>query len=222
MAILWLAGFSALNIYADQAVDDPSSFGVPPPPGLDWATPANRLPQRSTRMSDTNTSFRASTFPSMPARPGDTLTNKTDFVQQALLNSVTSYEHELANPGLDPILRKTFERLLEERKRQLADHQTNAQLWINVRQAEQSKDLEKASMSKQELADYLAARLGKIQGKTYPEGTSLDAIIDEYQKQTDGSRWFGGRAAIYTIIFAACLIPLLIMIFTAIKKRISK
>lgn len=101
----------------------------------------------------------------------------------------------------------------------LADHQTNAQLWANVRQAEESKETEKVSRTKQELADYLAARLGAIQGKTYPTGMSFDATIAAYNKQSRGGHWFENRSVIRSMIVAIWLLPPLIVTLMVLKKR---
>jgi hypothetical protein len=154
--------------------------------------------------------------------PMSGLTNPPDLIGSMMSRSVENYERESANPALPPNLRKTFEMLAEERKQQLANHETNAQLWINLRLAQQSKNVEQVAHAKRELADYLAARLGKIQGKTYPLGMSLEAIMAEYQKQSGDYHWFDNVTVIRAIILTVFLLPPLIMLFMAIKKRISK
>jgi hypothetical protein len=72
------------------------------------------------------------------------------------------------------------------------------------------------------LANYLAANLGQIQGKTYPSGMSLDAIMSEYRKQENGSHWFDSRAVIRALVIILFLLPPLVMGFVAFKKRLTK
>jgi len=138
LIVLCLAFAINQSIHADQSTNKfhlpalrqlpkfqpPTTNAVPLPPGL-CGSP---LPQRTERISNTNVvgELPASiTVPIAAVYPGHGIisTNKPDFVGQALSNSVTRYEQELANTNLNPILRKSFERLLEDRKRQLADHE---------------------------------------------------------------------------------------------------
>jgi len=140
-------------------------------------------------------------------------TNQMDFVSMALSNSIENYEGELANSNLDPALRQAFKQLLDERKRQLADHQTNAQLWANVHQAAQSKNPGELARAKQELADYLAARIRK------PKGASLDAVIGEYQKKTGDRHWFDNETLIRSLLLIVLVCPLLLIVFLSFRKR---
>lgn len=149
-------------------------------------------------------------------------TNPPDIIGQTMSRSIDNYEKQSVNPGLPPNMRETYKMLAEDRKKQLADHQTNAQLWINLRLAQKSKDTEHMAHAEKELADYLAIRLGKIQGKTYPQGMSLDAILQEYQKQSNKFHWFDRRTVVRTIIFTMFLLPPLVMLFMTIKRRVSK
>jgi hypothetical protein len=106
-------------------------------------------------------------------------TSNLDFVELTLSKSVANLERDLNDP--DPITRKVAATMLEDRRKQLAEYRTNAQLWANLHQAKESGNAEKTSRASQELADYLAARLGSIQKKTYPPGMSLDAVMKEYR-----------------------------------------
>lgn len=153
------------------------------------------------------------------SNPRTAWTNMPDPIEQFLSLDVKRNERMLADSALDPNTRKMFERMLEDSRQKLADHKTNAQLWVNLNLARQSKFVEQTARAEKELADYLAANLGKIQGKKYPQGMSLDAIMKEYRKQENGSHWFDGRTAIRMIIFTFVLLLPLVMIFMAIKKR---
>ncbi len=158
----------------------------------------------------------------MHSNPKTALTNMPDPIEQSWSLAIAQKERELADTTLDPYRRQALEAIVATLKQQLADHTTNAQLWANLHQAQQSKDAETKAYAERELADYLEANLGKIQGKKYPPGMSLDAIMAEYQKQGNGSHWFNSRTAIRAIILTVFLLPPLVMIFMAIKKRVSK
>src|SRR5207244_1872160 len=100
--------------------------------------------------------------------------NRPDFVSNVMARSIEDYEQQLAETNLNPAIRETYEYLLTNRRRQLADHQTNFLLWSNVEQAKLSKDKKQLAEARQQLADYLSATLGRIQGKSYPTGMDLD------------------------------------------------
>ena len=156
------------------------------------------------------------------ANPRTAWTNMPDPIEQALASDVSIYERELANPTLAANTRKTDEAMLEDYKQKLADHITNAQLWANLHMDQQDNNSEQIIRSQNQLADYLAKKLGQMQGKTYPQGMSLDAVIAEYQKQVGGSHWFDNRTIIRTIMFSIFILPPIIMLFIAIIKRFSK
>jgi hypothetical protein len=141
--ILWLAFAINQDMHADQTTNKfhlpaipqlpkfkpPTTNTVPLPPGLS----GSQLPQRRVRISNTNGAGELPvliTVPIAAVYPGNGIisTNKPDFVAQVLSNSVTSYEQELAKTNLNPVVRKSFERLLEDRKRQLADHEKKSHL----------------------------------------------------------------------------------------------
>lgn len=156
------------------------------------------------------------------SNPRTAWTNMPDPIEQSLVLDVKRNERMLADPALDPNTRSMFERMLEDSKQRLADHKTNLELWINLRLARQTKDVEQTTRAEKELADYLAARLGKVQGKTYPQGMSLNAIMEEYQKQEKGSHWLDSRKVIRMVILTVLLLPPLVMVFMAIKRRASR
>ena len=158
----------------------------------------------------------------MRSDPKTAFTNMQDPISQSWSLTVAQNERELADPALNPYRRQALEIIMANAKQQLADHQTNAQLWANLVQAQLSRNSEQVASSQAKLADYLGSKLGKIQGKTYPQGMSLDAIMDEYRKQGNGSHWFDSRTVIRTIIFTVFLLPPLVMLFMAIRKRASK
>jgi hypothetical protein len=120
---------------------------------------------------------------SVQANPRTALTNIPDPIAYAFSRDVAHYERELAAPDLTTNERETDAAMLANFKFTLADNQTNAQLWADLHMAEQNKDAGKMVQSKQRLADYLAIKLGELQGKTYPAGMSYDAVMNEYQKQ---------------------------------------
>jgi hypothetical protein len=127
-----------------------------------------------------------------------------DFIGQRLSESIQHFQHEAANPNLPPMLRQTFQTLADNRAKRLADHETNVQLWANVMHARQAPDVEKRAQAERELADYLAANLGQIQGKTYPPGMSLDAILKDYKKS--GSGWQMDRRTVVLVVLIVVLV----------------
>lgn len=151
----------------------------------------------------------------MSAQTAFALTTKMDPLNDALAISVARYEHYLADRSLSPSDRKMYEGLLEDSKQRLADHQTNVQLWANLRQARISRDPEKVARSERQLADYLAAQLGKIRGKTYPPGMSLHDVMKEYGRH----KGFGSRQVILTALVLVTLLPLAIIAVRSLRAR---
>lgn len=107
-------------------------------------------------------------------------------IELPLLRSIAHLEEELARPDLDPSQRKTSEALLNERRTQVADLQKNGQLWQNLHQAELAGSPKTVAQASQALADYLIAWLGRMEGRTYSSGMSLDAVMKEYQRHAAG------------------------------------
>ena len=159
---------------------------------------------------------------SVKANPQTAWTNLPDPVQAALESDVKQYQGELANPSLTPEMRRTYEAMLSTFQEKLADHQTNAQLWANLRLATQNQNQEKMILAKKQLANYLAVQLGKIQGKTYPSNMSLEAVMEEYKKQVGYSHWYENQSIIRGILFVCFILPPAIMISVVIKRRFLK
>ena len=159
------------------------------------------------------------------ANPRTAMTNFSnlpDPVVQSMSALKARYERTLAETNLAPEVRKADEHLLATIDQHLTDHQTNVQLWANLHQVEMSKDPAKTEQAKRALASYLAIRLGKIQGKTYPANISLDAIMVEYNKLDGGSSWFRSRNIIRAAIIGVFLVPPVVMMFMMFRKRIGK
>jgi hypothetical protein len=69
-------------------------------------------------------------------------------------------------------------------KEQLDDLERDAQLWANVHRALQSRDHAESVHAEQELADFLSARLARVEGKSYTQGVSLEAVMQIYKART--------------------------------------
>ena len=150
------------------------------------------------------------------SNPRGALTNMPDPITQALSLSVARTKSELADPTIDPYRRQAHETVLGTFKQQLADHETNAQLWADVHSARASGNQEEISNAEHMLADYLAAKIGK------PKGMSLDAVMEEYKKRSGDYHWYDSRPIIRTTLLVVFLVPPTVMIFFALKKRFSK
>jgi hypothetical protein len=186
---------------------------------LEW-----KLKQLAGQLADHQMLIQSNTdfAKAMRSNPRSALTNMADPILQTWSSIVERNERELADPALDPYKRQALETIVANAKQQLADHQTNAQLWANLVQDEISRNTQQAERDKAKLADYLAARLGKVQGKAYTQGMSLEAVMAEYQKQANGSHWFNRQSTIRVILLVIFLAPPLAMIFIALKRRFSK
>ena len=156
---------------------------------------------------------KAEFIKSVRANPRTAWTNRSDPIEQAFASDVAKYERMLADPALAPNLRETYEAMLEGYKQDLADHKTNAQLWADLRMARQLKDHERIDLSEKQLADYLAIKLGKIQGKKYSPGMSLDAVLEQYRIQAGGG--IDRRQVIRAILVFVMIAPL--VFFTIYK-----
>jgi hypothetical protein len=150
------------------------------------------------------------------SNPRGALTNMPDPIAQALSLSVMRAENELSDPTLPAYRRQALETISATYKQQLADHETNAQLWLDLRLAQASKDGGKVADAEHKLADYLAAKIGK------PKGMSLDTVMEEYKKRSGDYHSFNNRTIIRAIIIAFLLLPPVVMLFKAIRGRASK
>lgn len=148
--------------------------------------------------------------------------NVPDSVVQSMSALRSRYEHTLSGTNLAPVVRKAYEQLVANIDQHLADHETNVQLWANLHQAQFLKDPVKKAQAEQALASYLGARLGRIQGKTYPANMSLRDVMKEYDKQ-DGAKFDRRKIIIAMLLVTTCL-PLVILGFYEVlnKKRYAK
>lgn len=151
----------------------------------------------------------------MRTNPATAWMHLPDPIEQWLSSTIARYERELADPTLSPGLRESYANMVINLKEKLADHQTNAQLWADLRLARQSKDSEKISQAEQGVADYLAAKIGK------PTGMRLDAVMKEYRKKTGASTWLDRTKIIRAVVVSVFLLPPLVLIFFVLRKRRS-
>jgi hypothetical protein len=152
------------------------------------------------------------------ADPRMAWTNRIDPVEKLFSSDVAHYERELADPALAANSRKTDEAMLEFYRQKLADRRTNMQLWADLRMGRQNKNAEQITQSERRLANYLAIKLGKMQGKTYPAGISLDAILEQYRIQAGGGK-FDRRKIIVGVLVLVTLLPLAFLTFKTMARR---
>lgn len=141
------------------------------------------LPQRAIRLPGTSSLVQSNYTAQvqlMRTNPAAARTNGFNPIVVSLQQSVADYEW-LATNG-DPVLRKTYATLAQDRKAQLADFTTNAQLWANLHQARESKDPDNVRKAKQALADYLGGKIGM------PSGTSYDEVMNEYHRRVENDK----------------------------------
>jgi hypothetical protein len=170
-------------------------------------------------LSETNLSANYSNFiSSIRANPKTAWTNALDPIGRALELGIQRDELELAGSNLAPNLRVTYEMMLADSKLKLADHQTNAQLWANLRTAIQNRDAHEIVEAKQALAGYLARRLGPLQGKTFPSNMSYDAIIAQYKIAAGGSQ-IDRRKVIMGILVLLTIMPVAFYVRTILLRR---
>lgn len=151
----------------------PRPAKTPAPPLLSTELPqelrlanSNLYPQAVVRMDYTNSI---------------NLSNGIGGIENYLRLTTARFEQTLADPTLHPNTRKAYEHLLADSRQKLADYQTNNQLLLNLRKARESRNAEDITRAKQQLADYLAARLEKRNGRTPSPGRSLEEIANEYK-----------------------------------------
>jgi hypothetical protein len=99
-----------------------------------------------------------------------------------------------------------------------AEMRTNRQMWKNLVKAQVSHNKPEAARAERELADYLAVQLGKINGKTYPSGMSLAAIMKEYGAKAS-EKPFNRRKVVLVILVAVMLTPLFLFAFYKLRHR---
>lgn len=77
----------------------------------------------------------------------------------------------LATPPQD--LQQLFRTQQTEYEKIQADTRLNVQLWANYSEAKRKKEPELVAKAERELADYLTAKIERIDGKKYPTGMTL-------------------------------------------------
>lgn len=119
---------------------------------------------------------------SLQSNPATAWTNEPDPAVETLELNVWQDKQVLADPDVDPSTRQSVNQIFPLHKQLLSERQTESKLWMQLRIAAQLKKPLDVASAKQNLADYLGRKLGKIEGKTYPPGTSYDTIMDDYRK----------------------------------------
>lgn len=150
--------------------------------------------------------------------PKSSITNKPDPLVQAMASIINRYQAELTDTNLDPYRRKADIMILADYQEKLADHMTNIALWNNVTAAQSKNDSKGEAKAQQQLADYLSIKLGQMQGKTYPKGMSLDAVMEQYRIQLGGSR-FDPRKIIIGALILVTLLPLLFLCYKMARRH---
>jgi len=140
------------------------------------------------------------------------MTNRPDPIEQSLKLDIAHYERELDNPALPSNMRKIYEGMLDDYKQKLADHETNAQLWVNLRLARQSKKEEQMAYAERELADYLGAKIGMPPGKT------LEAVMKEYRIKA-GTEKPDRRKIILGLLIFVMVSPLVFFVVYHLRHR---
>ena len=168
---------SAIFTNTSNSATNPQGGSVPPlPERLPRPTPLTR----PTIVSIPTTLVRAPIETNASSFPNGLVSR-----ENYLPTTTKSYEQALANPHLDPNMRRAYERLLQDSQEKQAVFQKNSQLWANLFEARKSGNPAEVTRAKQELADYLATFSDKNFGTKYPAGTSLETIIEDFNKRAD-------------------------------------
>jgi hypothetical protein len=148
-------------------------------------------------------------------------TNILDPISESLTMDVARCQQDLADPLLTTNARASYQAMLEDYQQKLADHTTNARLWMNMRLAKQQHwSPEQTVLAKRQLADYLAVKLGVMQGKTYPPGMSLEAVMKQYRRQVGGSE-ISRRNIVVAALALVLLAPLAVFSWRIWRRRIN-
>ena len=156
---------------------------------------------------------------SIRANPRTGWTNMPDPGKELFSRGIEQYERELADPALPAHTRHIDELMLKSLKQRLADRNTDFQLWANLRMARERRNPEQIAQAERQLADYLSAKLGRIQGKQYPPGMSLDAIIKQYEIQAGGGKFDRRRIVIAALVVVA-LVPAAFLVFRTLRRKV--
>jgi hypothetical protein len=102
----------------------------------------------------------------------------------------------------------------------MADLQTNAALWENVHQAILSGSTQKIASAEGTLADYLALKLGRIEGKQYQTGMTLAAVIDKYNAHLGRpAPWRRGALLARLVLLMTLSVPALVLLAIWARRR---
>jgi hypothetical protein len=210
LGTLYLLLFGCVNVFSQ-----PPLPGLPP--GTGYVRQGNGPPPPGGLVNPT-------TRPNMAVSPAVVASNQAGpvivmgpLVQQASM-TVDFLQKKLEDPGIIPEQRKILESQLEQAKLRLADAKTNTELWSEYISAIQASDSERQSQSEARLSRYLAERLGRIQGKTYPTNMTLAAIGEEYKIASGGSN-FDRRRIVLVILSITTIVPLIFMGYWFFRSR---
>ena len=153
----------------------------------------------------------ATTNAPLPAGPGPT--------EILIQGWIEDYRRQLATPGIDAQTRKRLESQLEYYQEKLEDHRTNDRLWDNLHQARTTKNVEKVTESERALADYLALKLSSIEGRNYPTGMSLAAIMEHYNAHANPIKVTHGRWYARWLVITVVCCPILGLGFYQLRRK---
>jgi len=158
---------------------------------------------------------------SVQADPKTAWTNILDPPTAALASDVARCQGHLADPALAANERAMYQFELKDYQQKLSDHITNAQLWANVHLAHEHQSPEQIAQAEKQLANYLAVKLGQLQGKTYPQGMSLDAVMEQYRRQF-GDYETSRRKIMLGVLILTLLAPLAVISWLLLKRRLKR
>jgi hypothetical protein len=140
--------------------------------------------------------------------------------EQLLIQYVSEAKKQLADPSIDNMTRKRLERDFAYYQARLADHQTNLILWSNLEDAQRLKDSTQITKAETELSDYLANKLGKIDGKQYPKGMPLAKVTGLYDARLGhGSHMDRTKWTIRIALIASTALPLILFALYMIRRK---
>jgi hypothetical protein len=102
-----------------------------------------------------------------------------------------------------------------------ADRQTNAALWEKLAQSKRKKNPAEEAKSKRQLADYLIAKLAKIDGKNYNTNMSLEEILAIYTTRAPAVNGviYSRRSIVMIALLAVLTLPPIIFGIYGFRKR---
>jgi hypothetical protein len=143
-----------------------------------------------------------------------------DAFESLLSGYVTNIEAQLANPQIDRVVRQALERRLSSFRGNLAGHRAENSLWQELALARVSNDSAGVARAQARLADYLAGKLGDIEGRRYPTGMSLASVMDRYNAKLGRGaplRW--GKLFVRTVLIALLVVPPVLIVLQRLRQR---